>query len=613
MVPSALMVLDKLPLTANGKIDRQALPEPEDIHTQSKAYIAPTTPTEEVIANIWAEVLRRDRISRDDNFFDLGGHSLLATQVISRVRRTLATEIPLRVLFEFPTVNALATQVERMQREASTFAPPPIKPVPRTQDLPLSFAQQRLWLVDQLEPNNPVYNIPRALRMKGALNRDALTRALNEIVRRHESQRTTFSVANGKPVQVIAPSLTLPVRAIDLENLAHEQREPEARRIAIEDAAMPFQLSTGPLVRATLLRLSDEDHVLTLTMHHIISDAWSAGIFMQELSALYSAYINAQSSPLPELPIQYGDYAVWQRNWLQGNVLEQQLAFWRDQLRGAPAVLSLPTDKPRPKVRTFEGAYDSFSLPEDLSCELRGLARRESATVFMTLLAAFQILLGRYSGQEQVVVGTDLANRTMVETEKLIGFFINLLPLRADLSGNPTFKQLLAQVRTTALNAYSHQDMSFDKLVEELQPERSTSHNPIVQVLFVMQNLPKRSRQLPGLELSAFEIPITRSKFDCAVFMTETEKGFTGNWLYSTELFDRSTIQRMAIHFETLLRSIVAAPDARISALEMLTDKERQQEGSEKQVRKQSQLKKLITAEAKPVDLARAQRSGKES
>jgi len=458
-----------------------------------------------------------------------------------------------------------------------------------------------------------MYNIPRAVRINGRLNSDALARALNEIVRRHESQRTTFAVVNAQPVQVIAPSLALPLPVLNLTDLPEEQRQSEALRIATEGALTPFNLSTGPLVRATLLRLSDDEHVLVLTMHHIISDAWSAGVFMQELTALYTAFVQARTSPLPELGIQYADYAVWQRNWLQGEVLQQQLAYWRNQLQGAPPVLNLPTDRPRPKVRSFTGAYDSFPVPEDLSRELRDLARREGASVFMTLLAAFQVLLARYSGQEQVVVGTDMANRTTVETEKLIGFFIILLPLRADLSGNPTFKELLAQVRTTALDAYAHQDMPFDKLVEELQPERSASHNPLVQVLFVMQNLPKRSRELQGLELSAFEIPIIRSKFDVAVFMTETDKGFTGNWLYGTELFDGSTIARMASHFETLLRNIVAAPDARINALDMLTESEKEQKGTEKQVRKQSQLKKLITSEAKPIDLAKAQHSGKES
>ncbi len=606
MVPAAMVMLAKLPLNANGKIDRQALPAPEQ--AQTKTYVAPRTPTEEVLAGIWAEVLRLPRVGTEDDFFQIGGHSLLATQVISRVRRTLNIELPLRTLFEKPTVASLASEVERVRR-GSARPIPRIVPVSREQALPLSFAQQRLWVLDQLEPNNPLYNIPRALRMKGKLNVEALRRALNEIVRRHESQRSTFAIHQGQPVQVISPALVMEMPVVDL----NAGGEDEARRLAGEEAQTPFDLSTGPLLRAKLLRLAQDDHLLLVTMHHIVSDAWSAGVFLKELSVLYKAFSAGEASPLPELPIQYADFAAWQRNWLQGEILEEQLQYWRRQLRGAPPVLDIPADRPRPKTQSFRGAYESVEFSPELAESVKAFARREGITLFMALLAGFQALLSRYSGEEQIVVGTDLANRTMSETEPLIGFFINLLALRTDLSGNPTFREILGRVREVTLGAYAHQDMPFDKLVEELQPERSLSHNPLVQVLFVMQNIPKLQRELPGLELSSFEMPITRSKFDFAVFMVEGENGLTGNWLYNTDLFERTSILRMAGHFETLLCNAIAEPEIRLQSLEFLSKEEREQLGAEKKERKQSQLKKLMSVEPKAISLAAGSGKSKES
>jgi hypothetical protein len=360
------------------------------------------------------------------------------------------------------------------------------------------------------------------------------------------------------------------------------------------------------------LKVAANEHVLLLTMHHIVSDAWSAGVFLQELSELYEAFSAGKPSPLPELAIQYADYSAWQRQWFQGEVLDKQLAYWREQLRGAPPVIQLPADRPRPSVQSFQGAYESVSLPENLLEPLKKLGQEEGVTLFMTLLAGFQALLSRHSGQEQIVIGTDLANRGSIETEKLIGFFINLLPLRTNLSGNPPFRELLGRVREVALGAYAHQDMPFDKLVEELQPDRSLSHNPLVQALFVMQNIPRPKRELAGLTLSAFEIPITRSKFDLAVFMVENDGRLIGNWLYSTDLFDRATILRMAGHFAALLQSAVAQPDSRLSALEILSEDEKLQRGSQTKERKQSQLKKLITVEPKAVTLSLADKNGKE-
>ena len=602
MVPAAIALLTKIPLTPNGKIDRQALPAPEQAQTHT--YVAPATSTEHAVAAIWAEVLRRDRISTSDNFFDLGGHSLMATQVISRIRRTLNTDLPLRALFEFPTVAGIAIQIEKLQTNNTELAAPPITRTPRNGDLPLSFAQQRLWVLDQLEPNNPVYNIPRTLRLRGDLNIAVLESALNEIVRRHEAQRTTFTTRNGQPVQVVAPELKLSIPVRELMQVPEAERENEARRLASDEALQPFDLTKGPLVRARLLRLAPSNYVLLLTMHHIISDAWSATVFFQELNALYEAFSQGKPSPLPELAIQYADYAVWQRQWYQAAVLQKQLAYWRKQLQGAPPVLELPADRPRPEQQSFRGAMESIPFSPELAANLKDFARREGVTLFMALLAGFQSLLSRYCGQDQIVVGTDVANRPTLETEKLIGFFINLLAIRTDLSGNPTFREVLSRVRETALGAYAHQDMPFDKLVEELRPERSLSHSPIVQVLFVMQNMPRPRKELAGLELSAFEMPLTRSKFDLATFMVETDAGLTGHWVYSIDLFERSTIARMAAHFETLLRGAVADPSTRISTLELFSEFEKQARGAETQQRKKSQLRKLMAADPKTVSLS---------
>jgi amino acid adenylation domain-containing protein len=601
MVPAAIVILPKLPLTANGKIDRQALPAPEAMETA--AYIAPQTPTEEVVASIWAEVLRRDRISTQDSFFDLGGHSLLATQVISRIRRALNVDIPLRTLFEAPTVAKIAEQIDNLRRDPLVSQIPPIAISPRNENLPPSFAQQRLWVLDQMEPNNPLYNIPRRVRMHGDLDVDALTRALNEIVRRHESQRTTFAVKNAQPVQVIAPTLVLDVGIRDLSGLPEPDRMSEARRIAEEEALTPFDLAIGPLLHASLLKLSSEDHILLLTMHHIVSDAWSAGIFFQEFSSLYESFVSGRPSSLPELTIQYADYAAWQRKWFQGEVLNNQLAYWRNHLQGAPPVLQLPIDRPRPKVQSFQGSHKAIPFSNEVLGALRKLGQQQGTTLFMTLLAGFQALLSLYSGEEQIVIGTDVANRANADTEQLIGFFINLLALRTDLSGNPTFIELLGRVREVALGAYAHQEMPFDKLVEELQPERSLSHNPLVQVLFVMQNIPRQKRELAGLRIEPFELPVTRSKFDLAVFMVDGEDGLIGYWLYSTDLFDEKTILRMAAHFENLLGNAVAQPETRLRALEILSDDEKQQRDTDKQQKKQSQLKKLLTSEPKAVSI----------
>ena len=607
MVPSAIVLLPKLPLNANGKIDRQRLPEPREA-AQRKEFVAPRSPAEEKIREIWSEVLRRekDTIGAEDNFFELGGHSLLATQVISRLRRALNVELPLRTLFEAPTIGELAKEAESIAAAGQPETPPMVK-VPRDRPLPLSFAQQRLWVLDRIEPQNSLYNIPRAIRLRGNLNRRALADSLEEIARRHESQRTTFAMGeDGQPVEIIADSLALELPVIDLSGKPAANRETEAREVAAREARTPFDLQRGPLLRTTLVKLAEDDHVLLLTMHHIVSDAWSAAVFMQELGALYAAYSSGKPSPLPELALQYADYAVWQRAFLAGRVLENQLSYWREHLRGAPALLELPADRPRPAVRKFDGAHERIAFDPEVAERVKAFSQEQGVTPFMTMLAAFKALLARYSGQEHIVLGTDIANRTTPETERMIGFFINLLPLHTDLSGDPSFRELVARVREVALGAYAHQDIPFDKLVEDLQPERSLSHNPIVQALFVMQNIPPQRRELPGLELAPFPMPVTRSKFDVAVFVSESAGRAVADWLYSTELFERTTIRRMAAQFENLLRDALSKPDSRLSALEIVSEEEKRRREEETRERKQLQRRKLRSVEPKAVDLGAA-------
>jgi acyl carrier protein len=550
--------------------------------------------------------LRRDKskISADDNFFDLGGHSLLATQVVSRLRRALNIELPLRTLFESPTVAALAQQSEKLSASAQPEVSPIVR-VPRDKPLPLSFAQQRLWVLDRIEPDSPLYNIPRGVRLKGTLSTKALIGALKEIVRRHETQRTTFSTGpDGQPVQVIHESLDLHVEITDLSNLSADEGADRAKEIAAEEARTPFDLSHGPLLRATILKFDEYDHVLLLTMHHIVSDAWSSAIFFHEMGEIYTAFLEGKPSPLPELKIQYADYAAWQRNFLQGQVLENQLSYWREHLRGAPPLLKIPSDRPRPESRKFHGAYEPVPLAKDVADGVKTFSAQNAVTPFMTMLAAFNALLSRYSGEEHIVLGTDVANRTTAETERLIGFFINLLPLHTDLSGDPTFHELVLRVREVALGAYAHQDIPFDKLVEDLQPERSLSHNPIVQALFVMQNVPTQRREFPGLALTPFPASITRSKFDVAVFIRENKDGTFQDWIYSTDLFEPRTILQMASNFENLLRNAISQPELRLSGLEIHSMEEKQRTEDEKIERKQMQRKKLVSAAPKVVSLA---------
>jgi amino acid adenylation domain-containing protein/non-ribosomal peptide synthase protein (TIGR01720 family) len=577
MVPSAFVMLSALPLTPNGKIDRRALPAPDTSSSEEEgACVPPQTPVEEMVAGIWADVLAVKQVSIHDNFFDLGGHSLLATQLISRLRDTFCVEFPLRGLFDSPTVAGLSERLEQFLR-TELLAVPPLLPVSREGEMLLSFAQARLWFLEQLEPGSSAYNIPAAVRLTGSLHVAVLEQSLNEIVQRHEVLRTTFATVSGEPTQVIAPVLALTVPRVDLRNLPEAQQEAQVERLATEEAQQPFDLAKGPLLRATLLHLGEAEHVLLLTMHHIVSDGWSMGVLIRELAALYEAFSTGKPSPLPELPIQYADFAHWQRQWLQGEVLAAQLSYWEQQLTGAPALLELPTDRPRPAVQTFRGATQFLALPEPLSQKLKTLSQRSGVTLFMTLLAAFQTLLYRYTGQEDICIGSPIANRNRSETEELIGFFVNTLVLRADMSENPTFQELLGRVREVTLGAYAHQDLPFEQLVEALQPERNLSHQPLFQVMFALQNAPMPALELPNLTLSSLEIESGTAKFDLTLSMEDTEQGLVGSLEYNTDLFHGTTISRMLGHFQTLLEGIVAEPDQRLSDLPLLTQPERQQ------------------------------------
>jgi amino acid adenylation domain-containing protein len=578
MVPAVFVKLDSFPLNTNGKVDRRALPSPGDTRPElDQTFAGFRTPTEELLVDIWAQVLGVERVSIHDDFFELGGHSLLATQVVSRIRETFQVEMPLRRLFETPTVAGLAEDLELSRRDGQSLQLSPIQPVPRDGDLPLSFAQQRLWFIDQLDPGNSVYNFPVAVRLKGSLNVVALKKSLNEIVRRHEALRTTFSMVDGQPAQVIAARLSIALPIVNLRALAEVERENEVQRLVVEEARRPFDLASGPLLRAKVLQLADDEQVGLLTMHHIVSDGWSAGILIREMAALYLAYCAGSPSPLPELPIQYADFAHWQREWLQGAVLQRQLDYWKEQLDGAPPLLELPEDHPRPAVQTFRGGHQSLLLPKAIGGALKALSRDEAATLFMTLLAAFKVLLHCYTRHDDLVVGTPVANRNRLEIEGLIGFFVNALVLRTDLSGNPTFRELVRRVRKVCVGAYAHQDLPFERLVEELHIERDLSRNPLFQVMFVLQNSPVHAVELPGLSLNPVIADGGTTHFDLTLHIVDTEQGLVATAAYNTDLFDADTISRMLAHFQTLLEAIVKGPDRHLSELSLLTDTQRQQ------------------------------------
>ncbi|HYH47367.1 MAG TPA: condensation domain-containing protein, partial [Thermoanaerobaculia bacterium] len=585
MVPARFVALPALPLTSTGKVDRRALPAPEPGRREERGEAARgMSPAEQRLADLWAKLLGVERVEAHDDFFELGGHSLLATRLLSRVREAFGVEVPIRALFDAPTVAGLAAY---LAVSGATSPPPPLRPVPRPETpetgLPLSFAQERLWFLDRLEPGGSVYNIPAAVRLAGPLGMAACGAALDEVMRRHEALRTGFREGpDGQPVQVIEPWSPLGLPAVDLSALSGEAREAEVRRLVREEAGRPFDLAAGRPLRAAVLRLdaAAAEHVLLLTVHHIAADGWSVGILVRELAALYGAFRAgrpAAAAGLPELPVQYADFAAWQREWLSGAALETQMAHWRRALAGA-ATLELPTDRPRPAVRNPRGARREVALPPALAEDLRRLARGQGATPFMVLLAAFEIFLGRLSGQEDVLVGTPIANRTHHEIEGLIGFFVNTLVLRGDLSGDPDFVTLVRRTREVTLAAYAHQDLPFEKLVEELAPARDASRTPLFQVMFTLQDSAPEAGMagLGDLAAEALEVASETAKFDLGLALARaTDGGFGGALEYSADLFDALTVARLAGRFEILLAAAAATPGWRIWELPLLAPVER--------------------------------------
>lgn len=576
MVPTAVVALPALPLSANGKVDRRALPEPEWDGQDVRRYVAPATPTETILAGLWTDVLKREGIGAQDNFFDLGGHSLLATQVMSRLRNAFAVELPLRTLFESPTIAQLARVIETARGREREEQAPVLTATARTGPIPLSFAQQRLWVLAQLEPDSTAYNIPIALRVKGALDIAALERSFHEVVDRHEALRTRFHSLNGVPMQVIGPSQPFTIPLIDLQHLPEERREQAATRLAAVEAERPFDLRYGPLLRVSLIRLRLHQHLLLLTLHHIVSDAWSAHVLVQELTALYAAAVERRPASLPDLPLQYADVSQWQRAWLSGPVLERELGFWKTVLGGDLPVLNLPTDHPRPAVQTSHGAMVTATIQPALAGDLRTVSRRMGATLYMTLLSAFFILLARIADQSDLIVGTPIANRTRKETEGLIGFFVNTLAIRTRLSQVATIADVIAAVREACLEAYAHQETPFEKVVDAVQPSRDVSRSPIFQVMFDLQNAPVADLQVSGLEFEAIEVETTTAKFDLSMTVREANDGLIVGIEYNTDLFEAATATRLLHQYELIVASLVRDVRMPVGSIALLTSGERQ-------------------------------------
>ncbi|QSX79617.1 non-ribosomal peptide synthetase [Agrilutibacter solisilvae] len=580
MVPAAFVSLAALPLTPNGKLDRKALPAPDQDSLADGAYEAPRDGIEQVVAGIWQDLLGLERVGRHDNFFELGGHSLLAVRLVTRLRATLGVEITLRDLFARPSLSSLALAVAR----ACPSSHAAIVPVDRGQPLPLSWAQQRLWFVDQLDhAAGGTYHIPAALRLSGSLDRAALQASLDRIVARHESLRTTFVAGlDGEPQQVIAPAaMGFTLLEHDLRGIDHATQDVAIAELTVSESRAPFDLATGPLIRGRLLRLAEHEHILLVTQHHIISDGWSVSVMVRELSTLYAAFQRGQPDPLAPLPIQYADFAAWQRGWLQGERLQAQIDFWRDHLSGAPALLELPTDRPRPPVQSYRGDRVDVCIPPDLAQAMRGLAQRHGVTLFLVVQAAWAILLSRLSGQSEVVIGSPMANRQRAELEPLIGFFVNTLALRVDVPGDTSVGQLLARSKAALLGAFAHQDLPFEQVVEALQPERNLSHSPVFQVWLNLNAAAAAGDgqlHLPGLTLSPVDIEQQTARVDLSLALTDLAgDGLAGSLVYAVDLFDRTTAERIAGHLTTLLQAMVSDDTQRVSRLPLLSTAERDQ------------------------------------
>ncbi|MEH1944140.1 MAG: amino acid adenylation domain-containing protein [Nostoc sp.] len=575
MIPSAFIEMESFPLTPNGKVNRRALPEPTTSRPElGQTFVEPRTPTEEILAGIWRDVLGLEQVGIYDNFFDLGGHSLLATQVIALTRKAFGIELPLLSLFESPAIAPLA------QKIATAKAPDrqelSLKRLPSQDEaIPISLTQLELWFFDQFYPGNSIYNLPLVYRITGALNETGLSESLREIVRRHETLRSTFQVKNGQVVYAVINEPVFDFSVIDLQHLPETEREAQAAQQAEQEIKHPFDLARGPLLRSKLWRLDEQEYLFVAVTHHIVADGWSFSVLTQELAKVYEAFCEGKRSPLAELPIKYTDFAQWQRQWLQGQVLESQLQFWKKHLGTSPPVLKLPTDHPRPLTRTFKSAGQPIVLSQKLTDALKVLSQQEGVTLFMTLLAAFQTLLFSYTRQEEIIVSSALANRTRVETEGLIGFFVNLLPFCTNLGGNPSFRELLGRVREVALGVYAHQEMPLIKLIEELQPVRDPSYTLINQVMFVFQNTPEDNLQFANLTLKEqFIARDTKdtAEFDLELTLEETSTGIEGLLVYRTDLFEPATITKMVDNFQSFLEKITTNYNQRLAELILISE-----------------------------------------
>ncbi|MBS0181972.1 MAG: amino acid adenylation domain-containing protein [Nitrospira sp.] len=575
MVPTAFVPLSMLPRTPNGKIDRLAL-EALDLGDQfARLYTAPRTATEEILAGIWSDVLGVEQVGAHDDFFELGGHSLLATQIMSRLRSTFHVELSLRTVFESTSIAALAAAVDRARKDGAATQSPPLVPVAHTGPLPTSFAQQRLWFLAQLEPDSPFYNLPAGFRLRGKLDVDLLTAGLNQVIARHEALRTVFQETDGQPAQIVLPSVTIEIPVVDLRDVPAEERPALLIKQTKSEAQRIFDLTGGPLVRARVWRIEEEEYVLLMTLHHIVSDGWAMDVLIRELVTYYQAGLSGQPAALPPLPIQYADYAVWQRDWMQGAVLETQLAYWKNRLGDAPAALELPTDRPRPTVQTYRGACCELVVPGELLQQITAFSRRHGLTLYMTLLTAFTALLHHYSGRTSILVGSPVANRLRIEVEEIIGLFVNTLVLRTDIPDNPRWIDLLDRVRREVLDAQTHQDLPFEHLVDALQPERNLSHSPLFQVMFTVQTPAEQSMETPGLQVDNMEIDPGTALFDLSLDMVVAPNRLSGSFEYNTDLFDERTVRRFADGFLEILTFMVGKPEGRVQDVPPVTERER--------------------------------------
>ena len=577
MVPETIVFLDSLPLTPNGKVDRRALPVPENSQVRpARVLVPPQTPTEKNIADLWCEVLGVDAVGRMDHFFELGGQSLLAAQIVSRIRKELRVDIPLRLIFEAPTVAQLAGRIDEtvsLKNDRPDIASR--LPSHRGGSLPVSQAQARIWYMHQLAPESSAYNIATPMRFTGVFNKEALTRSLEQVFQRHESFRTIFRNKDGEPVQIISEALTLQMPESDLRAIPEDCRMDEAKRILREEARRPFDLEQGPLIRVMLIRLADEDHVFSLNMHHVISDQWSLGVVAKEVTVLYNGYCQSSSPSLAGSESQYADFALWQNQRLSPERINGQLQYWKMRLADLEPLV-LPADRPRPAVQTFHGAYQSLDISTAFLERVRKQAAQENATLYMFFLAAFNVLLSRYSGQHDIAIGSPVANRNRVEWEGVVGTFINLLVIRTDLSGNPSFRQILQRVRDVVLDAFSNADLPFESLVKELQCGRDSSRSPLIQVLFNFQSVPMKKLDLHGLSWMPFEIDQAAAQFDLSVTV-DPEVTRKIVIVYNTDLYDADTITRMLQHYQKLLENLAADPDRSAATAPILADSERQQ------------------------------------